>query len=39
MSRGSVLPDEMWARIEPLMPPVKVRWGRRGRRTGKSLKG
>jgi transposase len=23
MSRGSVLTDEMWARIEPLMPPAK----------------
>ena len=23
MSRGSVLTDEVWARIEPLLPPVK----------------
>ena len=27
MSRGNVLSDEMWARIEPLMPPAKGAMG------------
>ncbi len=27
MSRGPVLTDEMWTRIEPLLPPVKGRMG------------
>lgn len=28
MSRTSVLTDEMWARVEPLLPPVKGEMGR-----------
>ncbi len=27
MTRGAVLTDEMWARIEPLLPPQKGRMG------------
>ena len=28
MTRGAVLSDDMWARIEPLLPPVKGAMGR-----------
>jgi len=28
MSRTSVLTDEMWARVEPLLPPLKAAMGR-----------
>src|SRR6476646_127684 len=28
MSRGSLLTDEMWARLEPVLPPVKGAMGR-----------